>query len=199
MSEFWFRIFYAILWPIFNLIHPGRAYGREKVPQGACLLCGNHTRYSDPLFILFALGRKEHPYIMGKAELLRWPVLGWILKKAGVIGVDRGKSDVKAVKESIRVLKSGGKLLLFPEGTRFKDGETQGAKTGAAMIALRTGVPIVPVWMPAKKKWFGRTPVVFGDPYYPQTGHEGKPTAEDYQPIADDLLERIMALSEVPG
>lgn len=199
MSEFWFRFFYAIAWPIFNLIHPGRAYGREKVPEGGCLLCGNHTRYSDPLFIVFALGRRDHPYIMGKAELTRWPILGWILRKVGMIAVDRGKSDVKAIKESIRVLKSDQKLLLFPEGTRFKSGESQGAKTGAAMLALRTGVPIIPVWIPAKKKWFRRTPVVFGEPYYPQIGHEGKATAEDYQPVADDLLARIMALSEVPA
>ena len=197
MSEFWFRIFYPIAWIFFNLFHPGRAVGRENVPEGACLLCGNHTRYSDPLFILFALGRKDHPYIMAKGELLRYPVFGWILKKAGVFGVDRGKSDVKAIKEALRVLKDGHKLLLFPEGTRFRDGETQGAKTGAAMLALRTGVPIVPIWMPAKKKWFRRTPVVFGEAYYPDLPEGAKPTPEDYRRVADDLLERIMALGEL--
>lgn len=196
MSEFWFKIFYAIAWPFFNLVHPGKVSGREKVPEGPVLLCGNHTRYADPLFILFAMGRKDHPYIMAKAELLRYPILGWILKKAGVFGVDRGKSDVKAIKEAIRVLKSGHKLLLFPEGTRIKSGESQGAKTGAAMLALRTGVPIVPIWMPAKKRWFGRTPVVFGEAYYPEMADGVKPTPEDYRRVADDLLARIMALGE---
>ncbi len=196
MSEFWFRVFYAILWPFFNLVHPGRAVGRENVPKDGCLLCGNHTRYSDPLFILFALGRREHPYIMGKAELFRIPVLGWILKKAGVISVDRGKSDVKAIKESMRVLKEGSKLLMFPEGTRVKSGEDQSAKTGAAMLAVRTGVPLVPVWVPAKLGWFKRTPVVFGEPYYPQIPEGQKPTAEDYRRIADDLLDRIKVLAE---
>lgn len=199
MSEFWFKIFYAIAWPLFNLVHPHRSYGRANVPSGGCLLCGNHTRYSDPIFILFALGRKDHPYIMAKAELLRYPILGWVLRKVGVFGVDRGKSDVKAVKESLRVLKEGNKLLLFPEGTRVKSGEAQEAKTGAAMLALRTGVPIVPIWMPAKKKWFRRTPVVFGEAYYPEMPEGAKPTPEDYRRVADDLLERILALSEVPG
>lgn len=197
MSEFWFRVFYAILWPFFNLVHPGRAVGRENVPKDGCLLCGNHTRYSDPLFILFALGRRDHPYIMGKAELFRNPILGWILRKAGVIRVDRGKSDIKAIKESIRVLKEGKKLLLFPEGTRVKNGEDQAAKTGAAMLALRTGVPLVPVWVPARLGWFRPTTVAFGEPYYPQLEHDGKPTADDYRRIADDLMRRVKALSEV--
>ena len=196
MSEFWFKFFYAIAWPFFNLVHPGKVTGRSKVPQGPCLLCGNHTRYSDPFFILFALGRKDHPYVMAKAELLRYPVLGWILKKVGTFGVDMGKSDVRAIKEALRVLKEGNKLLLFPEGTRIRSGESQGAKTGAAMLALRTGVPIVPIWMPAKKRWFARTPVVFGDPYYPEAPETGKPTSEDYRRVADDLLARIMALGE---
>lgn len=196
MSEFWFSIFYAIVWLFFNLVHPGKAVGRENVPKGGCLLCGNHTRYSDPLFIILALGRRDHPYIMGKAELFKIPVLGWILKKAGVIPVDRGKSDVKAIKESMRVLKDGKKLLMFPEGTRVKEGSDQAAKTGAAMLAVRTGVPLVPVWVPARLGWFRRTPVVFGEPYTPQLPEGQKPTTEDYRRIADDLLGRIKALSE---
>lgn len=197
MSEFWFRFFYGLVWPFFNLFHPGRAVGRDKVPQGACLLCGNHTRYSDPFLIIFAMGRHDHPYIMGKAELMRFPGLRWILRKVGLIPVDRGKSDVKAIKESMRVLKSGKKLLLFPEGTRVKEGDTaQEAKTGAAMLALRTGVPIVPVWMPAKKRWFRRTKVVFGEAYLPQLPGGQRPTPEDYRRIADDLLQRIRALGE---
>lgn len=196
MSEFWFKFLYPIAWFFFNLVHPGKVMGRTQVPQGPCLLCGNHTRYSDPFFILFALGRKEHPYVMAKAELLRYPVLGWLLKKLGVFGVDRGKADVKAIKTALRVLKEGNKLLLFPEGTRIRSGESQGAKTGAAMLALRTGVPIVPIWIPAKKRWFARTPVIFGEPYYPDAPEDGKPTPADYRRVADDLLARIMTLGE---
>ena len=193
-----YRFFYALVWPFFNLFHPSRVYGRENIPQGAALLCGNHTRLSDPIYILFAMGRKDNPFIMAKAELLRIPILGFLLKKFGVFGVERGKSDVGAIKEAIRVLRGGDKLLMFPEGTRFKDGETQGAKTGAAMLALRTGVPVVPIWMPAKKRWFRPTPVVFGTPYCPPQPGQGRPTPEDYHQVADDMLARIMALEEVP-
>ena len=98
-----------------------------------------------------------------------------------------------AVKRALKCLKDGDKLLMFPEGTRSKDGEMREAKTGAAMFAIRTGVPIVPMYIPAEKKWFRRTPVVFGEAFYPQI--EGKKgTPEDYERVADELMERIAAL-----
>ena len=196
MSEFWFRFFRAIAWVIFAVVHPRKVIGRENIPQGPCLICGNHTRYSDPLFIVLSMERRDHPYILGKMELMNIPVLGWILKKVGMIPVDRSKADVKAIKECMRVLKDGHKLLLFPEGTRVKEGEDQEAKTGAAMLAARTGVPIVPAYVPARLGWFKRTPVVFGEAYTPALPEGQKPTAEDYRHIADDLMGRVKALAE---
>jgi len=137
---------------------------------------------------------------MAKAEFMRVPVLGWLLKKAGVFAVDRGKSDIGAIKTAIKYLKSGENVLLFPEGTRIKNGVDKNgneseAKTGAAMLAVRTGVPIVPVYIPPKKKWFRFTDIIFGEPYYPQVeGRKG--TAEEYKAIAEDLMARIYSLGE---
>ena len=120
-------------------------------------------------------------------------LLGFLLKKAGIFGVKRGKADIGAVKMAMKCLKNGERLLMFPEGTRHQDGDMRDAKTGCAMVAVRTGVPIVPVYVPMEKKWFRFTKVVFGEPYYPQ--FEGvKANAEDYRIISDDLLERIRAL-----
>ena len=66
------------------------------------------------------------------------------------------------------------------------------------MLAVRTGVPIIPVYLPPEKKWFRRTPVVFGEPYYPKVaGRKG--TADEYRAIADDLMERIEALAPQAG
>ena len=96
--KIWFSILYCVIWPFFNLFHPCKAVGREKVPEGAAILCPNHTRMSDPFFVIFALGVKVKPRVMAKAELMSVPVIGWILKKAGVFAVERGKSDVGAVK-----------------------------------------------------------------------------------------------------
>lgn len=188
-----FALLYCIVYPFFNLVHPCKAIHRERLPEGGAILCPNHTSLSDPLFVVFALGLKTRPQVMAKSEFMRIPVLGWLLNKAGVFAVNRGKADVTAVKRALKCLKDGDKLLMFPEGTRSKDGDLGEAKTGAAMFAIRTGVPIVPMYIPARKKWFRRTPVVFGEPFMPQiAGKKGTP--EDYERVAGELMERIAAL-----
>lgn len=193
--ERWYRILYCIIYPFFNLVHPSKAIGWENLPEGGALICANHTKASDPFFIVFAFGLKHRVCAMAKAEILRVPVVGFLLSKAGVFGIERGKSDVGAIKTAMKLLKSGEKMVMFPEGTRVaEDAENHEAKTGAAMLALRTGVPIVPVYIPGKKRWFRPTPVVIGQPYHPQTADK-RATPEEYRAIADDLMERIMALS----
>ena len=107
--------------------------------------------------------------------------------------MDRGKADVGAIKQAMKFLKGGEKVLLFPEGTRIKDGGAGEAKTGAAMLAVRCGVPILPVYISEKKKWFGRTPVIIGEPYYPVTAGR-RATTEEYHAIADDMMARVRAL-----
>lgn len=188
-----FALLYCIVYPFFNLFHPCKAIHRERLPEGGAILCPNHTTISDPLLVVFALGIQTKPQVMAKAEFMRIPVLGWLLKKAGVFAVDRGKADVTAVKRALKCLKDGDKLLMFPEGTRNRDGELGEAKTGAAMFAIRTGVPIVPMYIPAKKRWFRRTPVVFGEPFVPQIDGK-KGTSADYERVAGELMERIAAL-----
>lgn len=190
-----FRILYAVVWPFFSLVHPVRAVGTENIPEGAALICPNHTKASDPFFVLFAFGRRHVMRAMAKAEVMRLPVIGWLLSKAGVFGVDRGAADINAVKTALRFLKQGDKLLMFPEGTRVGEGENVEAKTGAAMFSVRTGAPIIPVYIPAKKRWFRPTTVVIGKPFTPVvSGRKG--TSEEYHAIANELMSRIRALGE---
>lgn len=198
------RAFYSFLWhlvwPFFSLVHPCRGIGLKHLPEGGALYCANHSCLNDPVCLVMAIGAKRQMRVMAKAEFMRVPVLGWLLKKAGIFAVERGKSDIGAIKTAIRFLRSGENVLLFPEGTRIKNGVDKNgnegeAKTGAAMLAVRTGVPIVPVYIPPKKKWFRFTNVIFGEPYYPQVeGRKG--SAEEYKAIADDLMERIYAMGE---
>lgn len=190
-----YHVLYAFIWPFFNLFHPVRAVGREHIPEGAALICPNHTKASDPFFVVFAFKRKHVMRAMAKAEIMGVPVIGWILGKAGVFGVNRGSADINAVKTALRFLKEGRKLLMFPEGTRVEEGENVEAKTGAAMFAVRTGAPIVPVYIPAKKRWFRPTTVVIGQPFYPKVA-DRKGTSEEYRAIADELMARIHALEE---
>mgnify|MGYP005928888303 CR=1 FL=1 len=67
----WYALIYSIVWPFFNLVHPGRAVGREHIPEGGVLVCGNHTAMSDPLFLAFAFRLQHQLRPMAKAELLR--------------------------------------------------------------------------------------------------------------------------------
>lgn len=195
-----YTILWYIVWPFFSLVHPCRLVGRENLPANGGLFCANHSSLNDPVCLMLAVGSKYQLRAMAKAEFMSIPVLGWLLKKAGIFGVSRGKSDVTAIKTAMRYLKNGENVLMFPEGTRIKDGvdkhgNESEAKAGAAMLALRTGTPLVPVYIPTKKRWFRFTTVVVGEPYYPRLESK-KGSTEEYQVIAEDLMERIYALEE---
>lgn len=191
----WFHFLYAVIWPFFNFFRPIRAVGRENIPEGPVVICPNHTTIGDPFYVVFAFGRKYPMRAMAKIQIMRVPFIGWILGKAGVFGVDRGHADMKAVKTALKTLKDGNKLLMFPEGTRVHDGEDVAAKTGAAMFATRSSVPLMPVYIQKKKKLFSRNTVVIGAPFQPK--YEGrKPTSEELEAITEDLMARIHALGE---
>lgn len=196
----WYTFLYCVVYPFFNLVHPGRVIGRENIPQGGLMICCNHTSDSDPLYLAFAFRLKNQIRPMAKMELLQIPVVGWLLAKAGIFGVERGKSDIGAVKQAMKFLRDGEKVLIFPEGTRVHEsrGEVSHPKAGAAMLAVRCGVPILPVYIPEKKRWFRRTPVVIGEAFTP-TVSTRKGTQEEYEAITEDLMVRIRALKERAG
>lgn len=188
-----YHILYAILWPIFRVLFPVRAVGKERIPEGPVVICPNHTAWNDPFCVVFSFGWQFPMRAMAKMEIIRWPIVGPILAWAGVIGVDRGNADVKAVKSVLKHLKEGSKLLIFPEGTRVQEGESAEAKAGAVLFATRTNVPLLPVYIQPGKRLFRRTTVVVGEPYMPS--YEGrKPSAEELKTIAENLMVRVQAL-----
>ena len=191
--KIWYGFVYMMLKIFYGLLHPVRVIGREHIPEGAAVICGNHTSLADPVFLVFGLRIRKNVQAMAKIELIRIPVIGFVLKKAGVFGVDRGNNDVGAIKHAFKVLKEGGRLMMFPEGTRVKSGEKKRIKTGAAMFSVKTGTVILPVYISPKRGIFKRTLVVFGEAYHPVCVN-AKATQEDYQVIVDDLMERIFAL-----
>ena len=193
-----YNLLWHVIWPFFSLVHPCRLVGRERLPDRGGLYCANHSSLNDPVCLVVALGSKRQIHAMAKAEFMRTPVIGWLLKKAGMFSVERGKSDIGAIKTAMKYLKGNENVLIFPEGTRIKDGvdkygNDSEAKTGAAMLAVRTGAPIIPVYIPPKKRWFRFTNVVVGEPYYPEVESQ-KGSPEEYRVIADDMMERIHAL-----
>lgn len=191
----WYRFFYAIVWPFVMLFYPMKFIGRENIPEGGALVCANHSAAVDPFFLAFALGRKKRICAMAKESLLNIFFVGKVLKLIGTFGVRRGASDIHAVKYALEELKKGEYVVIFPEGTRVKSREEGEPKTGAAMLACRTGVNVLPVYIPVKKKPFRINRVYIGKPY--KMIPEGKrATSKDYDTFTADLMDRIYNLGD---
>jgi len=176
---------------IFKIANFYRVYGRQNIPDGGVLVCGNHTNFADPILAGVALDTKVRVRYMAKKELFSKKFFAWFLGKVGAFPVNRGVADLTAIKEALRTLNSGERLVMFPEGTRNSD---EGAKAGVGMLALRSGCPILPVYITPGKRLFKRVRLIIGEPYYPQKP-ESKPTQEDYRRVADECLEKINALA----
>lgn len=188
-----FRIIrYPILW-VMSLFHFPKFLGRENVPQGACVICGNHSGLADPVWAVLAIKQRTIPRIMAKKEVMGKPVLGKFLGAFGAFGVDRDNPDISAVKTSLKALKNGEQLLIFPEGTRVKEGKTVTPKSGAVMLANRAGVPILPVYITRNRKPFRKIKVVIGEAYRPAFENE-KPSSEKLQAATAELMRKIYAM-----
>jgi 1-acyl-sn-glycerol-3-phosphate acyltransferase len=120
----------------------------DQIPRtGPVIVAANHSSNLDvPVLgssLMPKLGRRLQ--WLGKKELFDWPIIGWIARNGGVHAVDRGAADVEAFRIATRILEEGHALFVFPEGTRSHDGTLGQGRDGVAVLALRTGAPIVPV------------------------------------------------------
>ncbi|MHB1127196.1 MAG: lysophospholipid acyltransferase family protein [Bacillota bacterium] len=149
---------------IFTLIWRWKIIGSENVPlQGPVVMVSNHVTYLDPFMIGGTTKRKV--FFMAKAELFKIPILGFLIRNVSAFPVKRGKGDRAALRACMEVLQRGDVLGLFPEGTRSKTGELLPFQGGAALVALKTGAPIVPVAIIGKPGWNLRPfKVVVGKP-----------------------------------
>jgi 1-acyl-sn-glycerol-3-phosphate acyltransferase len=120
----------------------------DEIPaDGPVIIAANHASNLDVVvlgaWLTPKLGRRIH--WLGKKELFDWPVVGWMARNGGVHPVDRDAADVEAFRLASRILAEGNVLFVFPEGTRSADGALQSARDGVAVLALRSGAPIVPI------------------------------------------------------
>lgn len=181
---------------ITRIWHPVvKVYGKENIPDGAAVMCCNHSAFSDPIWVVAYANLPKLPRIMAKRELLQIPLLGTFYKKLGAFPVDREKTDISAIKTSMKTIHDGNKLLIFPEGTRIRKGKQSVPHSGPMLIATRTNAPILPIFLSTKKRPFSKINLVYGEPYYPQ--YEGKhPTAEELDRLSKELMEQIYKMGE---
>lgn len=184
----------VLFYPIHALLFPFRIHGTKKIGKGAYIYVGNHYFLFDVFFPAHTTWEGIH--FIAKDSVLKAPVLGYFARKAGVISVMRDGSDVKSIMESMKVLKRGEKISLYPEGTRnrISDEEFLPFRAGAAMLAVRTQTPIVPVVICNRTKIFRMTHVVIGEPFELSEYYGKKPSPEDYAVMDEEIKQRMYAL-----
>jgi 1-acyl-sn-glycerol-3-phosphate acyltransferase len=119
--------------------------GTERIPRGTCLFAANHTSSADAPAVVGAIPRRIA--ILLKRSLFEWPIVGQAFHLAHFIPVDRLNRDsaIESVDKAIEAIRNGQSFLIYPEGTRSPDGRLQTFKKGTAVMAIKAGVPVVPV------------------------------------------------------
>lgn len=187
----------GVLW----LLTGYRVSGIPNVPRtGPLIVVSNHLHNLDPLVVSVAIPRPLH--LMAKAELFGVPILGGLIRLSGSFPVERGKADRKAIRQAEATLVQGIAFGIFPEGTRSLTGAMSRPLAGGALIALRTGAPILPVaitgteYLPfngskAPKRRFRRAVLVtIGEPFnVPRTVDGSRLSSEG----ATELMMRHVA------
>lgn len=195
-SQRTYRILRAFLAAWLRILHPViHVHGRENIPEGPCMLCCNHSSFSDPVWVIVYGKLSRLPRIMAKQELMKLPVLGWLYRKLGAFPVDRGTTDLKAVQTTLKTLREGNRVLIFPEGTRVRKGKKVEAHSGALLMANRAKVPVVPIYVSTKKHLFSRINLSFGEAYFPEYA-AAKATPEELTLRSAELLKKIYAMGD---
>lgn len=165
-----------LVWISFKIAFNVKFEGRENIPKKtAVIIASNHRTNADPPLV--GCGIKGKHSFMAKEELFKNKFFGWLITALGAFPVSRGKGDTAVLDKAVEMLESGRNLMIFPEGTRSKDGKVHRGHSGAAVIAARSGKPIVPVGIVFGEKLKFRTKIVvkYGEPIYP----------EDYVEVCD--------------
>ena len=197
VNKFYKRL-HRVLAPMFRFVWRIKVYGRDNVPaDGAVMFCSNHIAAKDPIMI--AASCKRPITFIGKKELFKVPLLGWLIKKLGAIPLDRGGKDVGAIKTAVEALKNDGALAIFPQGHRYpgENPATTPTKNGAALICYRSKCDVIPVCIKTKDHkyhFLGRIEIVFGKPIkYADFGFVNGGT-EEYRAATDKIFGEVLRL-----
>lgn len=198
--------YWAIVWFIrlcmFLYIRKTTTKGLENIPkEGGAILVSNHLNNADPCIIPGVAKRRI--VTMAKKEMFRWPVISWLFKFIGAFPVDRQGADLGALREAQRVVNDGLLLLMFPEGTRSRDRQLHRGFPGTALVAYRTGAPIIPIaitgteglpwpWVFVRPFIGPRVTITVGEPFYPPTTE--RITTQAAKDATDAIMLRVAEL-----
>jgi 1-acyl-sn-glycerol-3-phosphate acyltransferase len=179
-----------------------RVEGARHVPDaGPCIIAANHTSYVDPIVLWMACPRHVR-FIVDREQYYR-PLVHWVAVNTGAIPVENDPRDLGSLRRALQVLKQGSVLGIFPEGGRSRDGSLQPGKPGAALLALRAGVPLVPAGIVGAFAAYSRhhrfprpRPILvrFGEPVDLPAAWRGHAAKNHLKEATALLLDRIQAL-----
>lgn len=197
-----YNIFYTLArWlarGLFSLrvVHPER-----MIESGPLVLAVNHSSYFDPP--LAGICSHRGVYYLARKTLLQWPFFGPLFPRMNVIPVERDGNDMSALREVIKKIREGNGVVLFPEGTRSRNGNLQPARAGIGLIIAKTRAPVVPMRIfgaydafPKGAKGLHLVPItiVIGRPLHFSQADIEPATRETYQRLSDRVMEAIAAL-----
>jgi 1-acyl-sn-glycerol-3-phosphate acyltransferase len=200
-------VFYQLIrWTVgggSRLVYRARIRGTENLPAtGGYVLAPSHRSMMDIPFVSWLTPRRIR--YMGKISLFKIPVLGSIFTALGGFPVARDGTDRKAVRDAMAMLQNGEPLLVYPEGTRQHGPKIQPLEPGAAYLALRAGVPIVPVGIAGTEEIlraqgnkipkFGRVGIVIGAPIAPPARKSGVVPREQVDAVTAQLADALQTL-----
>ena len=188
------QILYLLGWLLFRavaaILFRFTVRGRENIPrEGGVLLAANHASFMDP--VLVGLGSWRPFGFLARDTLFRSFVMGWVLPRVNVIPLRRGAISPETMRKVEALLRAGSGIIMFPEGTRSRDGRLQPLRGGIIRLAQAAGVPVVPCWVWPTHRALGR------DHKFPRpcriTVRYGEPIEVPPDADPDDVLETLRA------
>ncbi len=187
--------------PLFRFLYRIHVHGTENIPKdGGLLVCPNHISAMDVIF-LTAVTKKRQIRYMAKAELFKIPVLKQLISALGAFPVNRGGADVGAIRKTVGILKEGGTVGIFPQGTRCTGIEPKetSPQTGVGYIAYHSGTSVIPVAIITKsykKKLFRRVDIIYGKPITNEEFGFVTGKRDEQKAAADKIFGEILKLHE---
>jgi len=196
---------------LFKVYFRWRVYNAGRVPlAGPVVLASNHESFLDPFLVGAGVPRGIN--YLARESLFRFPVVGWLLRKWNSVPVDREGGGARGLKAILERLLAGGAIILFPEGTRTRDGKLQAARSGIGLTVIKSAAPVVPVRVFGTYAAYGRhlrwprprrVAVKYGEPMaFERLRAEAKTCPKPrlkqiYQQIADEIMAAIAKLEPV--
>lgn len=186
------RLVCAILLPVMRmkrLTPDGEKYTARL--RGGAIIAANHTSFIDPFVVGVAFWYRRLHFLVAEV-VMKKKLRALLLRGVGAIKIDRNSTDIEAISKSIKVLKEGYLLSIFPQGGIDKEDNVDSLKSGAVLIAMRAGVPIVPMNIAQTQHWYSRRTVVIGKTIDPKDYCAKKfPSTADIENITHALAEEL--------